>query len=169
MTADQDLRVSDADRDRAAAEVREHFAAGRLSEEELNERVDTVYRARTKGDLDRARADLPALPASPAEARAELAERRSQLRRELLQQTGGALVPFFICVAIWAMSGANGSFWPAWVAIGAVVLLVRNGWRLFGPAPELDQVEADLARRREHRQERYEHRHEHRQRRRLER
>jgi hypothetical protein len=30
----------------------------------------------------------------------------------------------------------------------AVIPLVRNGWRLYGPAPELDEVERDLARRR---------------------
>jgi hypothetical protein len=32
----------------------------------------------------------------------------------------------------------------------AAIPLVRNGWRLYGPAPELDRVEQELARR-EHR------------------
>jgi hypothetical protein len=34
------LRVSDQDRDRAGQQLREHFAAGRLTEDEFNERVE---------------------------------------------------------------------------------------------------------------------------------
>jgi len=29
----------------------------------------------------------------------------------------------------------------------AVIALARNAWRLYGPAPELDKVEAELTRR----------------------
>jgi hypothetical protein len=101
------------------------------------------------GDLRTVLADLPALPPAVATRRAELAERRAALQRELLQETGGALVPFLICTVIWIAAGANTYFWPAWVALAAVIPLVRNGWRLYGPAPELDRVEEHLARRRE--------------------
>jgi hypothetical protein len=38
--------------------------------------------------------------------------RSSELGRHLLQQTGAALTPFLVCVAIWVLSGANGSSWP---------------------------------------------------------
>ena len=143
-----DLRASDEERERAASELRVHFAAGRLSEDELNDRLEAVYAARTAGDLRTVLADLPALPPAPTDRRAELAQRRSELQRELLQQTGGALVPFLVCTAIWVATGAHDAFWPAWVALVAVIPLVRNGWRLYGPAPELDRVEAELARRR---------------------
>src|SRR5204863_6418162 len=51
---------------------------------------------------------------------------------------------FLVCTAIWLTSGANGQFWPIWVALVAVIPLVRNGWRLYGPAPELDRVEEEL-------------------------
>src|SRR5436853_23129 len=40
----EDVRVSDEQRERAAQEIREHFAAGRLTEEELSERVDALER-----------------------------------------------------------------------------------------------------------------------------
>jgi Domain of unknown function (DUF1707) len=143
-----DVRISDDDRERAASELRDHFAAGRLSEEELNERLEAAYRARTEADLALLRTDLPALPAN---RRSELAIRRAELRNELVQQTGAGLVPFAICVAVWAASGANGSFWPAWVALFALIPLLRNGWRLYGPAPDLESVERELRRRREHR------------------
>jgi uncharacterized membrane protein YccC len=148
MTDGPELRASDEQRERAAAEIRHHFAEGRLSADELGERLDAVYRARTEGELQALRADLPALPATREQARTEIAQRRSRLRRELLQQTGGGLVIFLVCVAIWAISGASGGFWPGWVALIVLIPLLRNGWRLYGPAPELDRVEEELARRR---------------------
>jgi DUF1707 SHOCT-like domain len=142
------LRVSDADRESAASELREHFAQGRLDGEELAERLGRVYSARTEAELSAARADLPPLQPASAARGVELAERRAGLARELVQQTGGALVPFLVCTLVWLFSGAGGSFWPAWVALVALVPLARNGWRLYGPAPELDRVEQDLAERR---------------------
>ena len=142
-----ELRASDEQRERAAREIRDHFAAGRLTADELSERLDAVYRAKTEGDLRRLRADLPNLPATPAETRSELTQRRAKLRRDLIQHTGGALVPFLFCTAIWAMSGGDGHFWPAWVLLFALIPALRNGWQLYGPAPDLDRVEQDLARR----------------------
>jgi hypothetical protein len=139
------VRASDEERDRAASELREHFAAGRVDADELGERLDRAYAARTHAELEAIRADLPALPASPAAKRAELDARRSELSRELLQQTGAAAVPFLVCTVIWLLSGRRGSFWPAWVALVALIPLVRNGWRLYGPAPDLDRVADDLA------------------------
>src|SRR5215472_15629653 len=56
---DDRFRVSDADRDRAAAFLRDHFAAGRLTAGELDERLTAALRARTFGDLRRLLADLP--------------------------------------------------------------------------------------------------------------
>jgi uncharacterized protein DUF1707 len=149
MSDGAELRASDEERELAASQLREHFAAGRLSEDELNERLEAVYGARTGGDLRTVLADMPPLPASPASRGVELRQRRATLQRELVQQTGGALVPFLICTVIWAATGAHGMFWPAWVALAAVIPLLRNGWRLYGPAPELDRVEAELARRAE--------------------
>jgi Domain of unknown function (DUF1707) len=145
-----DLRASDEERERVALEMREHFAAGRLSADELSDRLEGVYGARTTAQLQAARADLPALPASPAATRAEPARRRAALQRELVQQTGGGLAPFLVCTVIWAATGANGYFWPAWVALATLISLLRNGWLLYGPAPELDRVKADLLARREH-------------------
>ena len=81
---------------------------------------------------------------TPQQRKAELAERRSHLQRRLLQQTGGALSLFMICAVIWLADGASGEFWPIWVAIFPLIALLRNGWRLYGPAPELDRVEREL-------------------------
>jgi hypothetical protein len=67
------IRASDADRERAADALREHFAAGRINEEELSDRIDAVYRATTVQELDHLRRDLPSLPVSPQASRAEIA------------------------------------------------------------------------------------------------
>ena len=53
------IRASDADRDRVAAALQEHYAAGRLSREEFDQRVDAAMAARTLDDLDALLADLP--------------------------------------------------------------------------------------------------------------
>jgi Domain of unknown function (DUF1707) len=148
VTDRADLRVSDEERDRAANEIREHFAAGRLSDDELGDRLSAVYRAQTVQELGALRADLPALPPTPEQQRAELAQRRRELQRRLLQQTGGGIGLFVICTVIWLTSGHHGQFWPIWVALVVVIPLVRNGWRLYGPAPELDRVEQELSTRR---------------------
>ena len=53
------IRASDADRDRVAGLLQEHLAAGRLTDEEFDERVDAALHARTLGELDELLADLP--------------------------------------------------------------------------------------------------------------
>lgn len=144
------LRASDEQRERAAQEIREHFAAGRLTEEELSERVQAAYSARTEQELKTLLADLPQLPATAAQQKAELAARRSQLQRRLLQETGGGVGVFVLCTLIWLGSGAHGQFWPIWVALVVLIPLLRNGWRLYGPAPEFDRVERELEARTRH-------------------
>ena len=53
-----ELRASDADRERHAEILRHAAGEGRLTVEELDERLDTVYEARTHGELDRLVADV---------------------------------------------------------------------------------------------------------------
>jgi DNA-binding PadR family transcriptional regulator len=53
------IRISDADRERATIRLRDHYAEGRLTREELDERVMAALRARTFGELRCLMADLP--------------------------------------------------------------------------------------------------------------
>lgn len=138
------LRASDADRDRTAGILREHYGVGRLDQDELDERVQKAYGAKTHGELSALLGDLPKLPVSAKEARRELVERRAQLRRRVVQESGGGLGVFFLCTAIWAVTGASGFFWPAFTLIAVVAPLVRNGWALYGPGADLDRLEAQL-------------------------
>lgn len=55
------LRASDADRDRVAEILRAAAADGRLSLEELDERLDRLYTAKTYGELEPVVEDLPGL------------------------------------------------------------------------------------------------------------
>ena len=61
MTPDPKIRASDQDRERVATLLREHHAAGRLTAEEFDERLDRAFAAKTMGDLDELLADLPAI------------------------------------------------------------------------------------------------------------
>lgn len=56
---DYDLRIGDAERDAAMAQLREHFAAGRLTLDELGERIDGALTAKTQRQIDALMADLP--------------------------------------------------------------------------------------------------------------
>jgi DUF1707 SHOCT-like domain len=53
------IRISDADRERATGRLREHFAEGRLTSDELDERISAALSAKNFGDLRRTMADLP--------------------------------------------------------------------------------------------------------------
>jgi hypothetical protein len=55
------LRVDGHERERAAGELNAHYIAGRLTEDELHDRLGQAYTARTRGDLASVLGDLPAL------------------------------------------------------------------------------------------------------------
>ncbi|WP_028659881.1 DUF1707 SHOCT-like domain-containing protein [Nocardioides insulae] len=63
--SDDFYRIADADRERAAARLSDHFAEGRLDHDEYNERLDAVWSARTAADLRMLFHDLPMAPPTP--------------------------------------------------------------------------------------------------------
>jgi hypothetical protein len=135
------LRASDADREELIKELNEHAVAGRLSTDELDERLGAAYAARTTAELAALRRDLPV---SDRQSALSHAARRSHLTRRLIQETGGALTLFIVSCVVWVASGANGQFWPIWILLVVLLSAVRTGWALFGPAPDLDAVERHL-------------------------
>jgi hypothetical protein len=143
-----DLRASDEDRERLVADLREHAVAGRISTDELEERAQAVYSAKTTAELDALRRDLPMTKEALAMSHTE---RRAHLTRRLIQETGGTAGLFVVGTVIWLVGGASGQFWPVWILIVVALSLARNGWALFGPAPDLDAVEQHLDQRRERR------------------
>jgi uncharacterized protein DUF1707 len=100
------LRASDADRERVAKFLREQHAVGRLTHDELEERIDRAYHAVTMGDLDRLIADLPHPNRPPAPRRAPV---RRGPPRALIPVGLAALVAFSaptVAVVLVAVMGA---------------------------------------------------------------
>lgn len=59
MASQPSLRIGDAERESVAAELREHYALGRLTLDEFSQRLDAVLAAKTQRDLQRITSDLP--------------------------------------------------------------------------------------------------------------
>jgi len=148
MSDPSSLRIADADREQLVDELREHAIAGRLTSEELEERIGKAYRATTRADLEQLKADLPV---SSTSVKLALSKRKGQLRRRLLQEAGGSVGLWAICLGIWVSDGASGSFWPGWVIALTLLVLLRDAWRLYGPASDLEIVHARLQARHERR------------------
>jgi hypothetical protein len=74
MAMGSEIRVGDAEREAVASQLRDHYADGRLTLEELNERLDQVFAAKTRADLNVLTRDLPVAPrlvtGTPSGARA---------------------------------------------------------------------------------------------------
>jgi hypothetical protein len=105
------VRVSDRERDQVVASLREHAGEGRLEMDELAERLDSVYAARTRADLAALTADLPEpSPRSPV-------EEHGPRQRELRSHVAAFVAVNLLLVAIWALTGA-GYFWPVWPILG---------------------------------------------------
>jgi hypothetical protein len=139
------VRASDAERERVADRLRENAGDGRITPDELAERLDVVYSARTVGELDTVLHDLPGDSPVP-----ELVRRRAIARQALLHRAGGVLITDALVVGIWAATGAGGSFWPLWVILFTTIALARDTWRRLGPGGTLSDSELGEYRRARH-------------------
>jgi hypothetical protein len=137
---DPRLRASDSDRDAVAEQLREAHTEGRLTLEELEERLGKAYTARTFADLAPLTADLPlsfsagTVAPRPATGPARVPPARSQPSGSWVDT--GLRAGWYawatvvgINVMIWLLvtigTGNWVYFWPAWVAgPWGVVLLV---------------------------------------------
>jgi Flp pilus assembly protein TadB len=63
---DEKIRISDSDRERIATRLRDFFAEGRLTTEELDERITATLNAKTAGDLRQVMKDLPQASDTPS-------------------------------------------------------------------------------------------------------
>jgi len=147
--------VTDADRDAAAAQLREHYAAGRLSLDEFRDRLDAVYQAHTARELGMVTDSLPhegvvirpgapwdsyrsGYPLGAAEMRAAMARvgRRIMLAFGVVT-AGSLLVLTLLITAFMVHGGLLGVVVGALltilaagvVAMGALVWLARRLWR----------------------------------------
>ena len=103
------MRASEAEREAAVDELRTHAAAGRLDVEELEDRIEAAFAARTREELAELQRDLPRAPHS---------DFGEHLRVFVAVQ--------LLMVAIWALTGA-GYFWPVWPFMGWGIGLLVHG------------------------------------------
>jgi len=126
--SDQNLRVSDAERQAVADRLAEHFAAGRLDQAEFDDRVGRAMGAKTRADLSGLFADLPetGAPAVPGYP-------RRRQRHPVL------LVALFVVLAV----AAAHVLWWATVPLlwlGLLVVVVLFATRTIGrPRPRQDR------------------------------
>jgi hypothetical protein len=108
------IRASDAEREQHVELLREHAVLGRLSVDELSDRLDRAYAAQTRGELAVLVADLPA-----ADLRSADPPHGQRRHRGLHRPPNfvGFLAVALLLIAIWAATGA-GYFWPAWPILG---------------------------------------------------
>jgi hypothetical protein len=137
------LRAADADRERVVEALRQHHVDGRLDAEELNQRIDRVYAAKTFGELDEITTDLPPIqtparagapvrprPADPGRARAKAAFQRHLFT--YLWVNG-------LLVVIWALTNFGGYFWPVWPMLGWGIGLGAHAFSVYGPRVDEDE------------------------------
>lgn len=126
------MRAGDSDRERVAEILRDAHTEGRLGQEELLERVEATYSARTFNDLDRLIEDLP-IDRRPANPIARMTTPRSAPVPVNRPNVGRRIARGFLTTSWWIYfgvlaivmivwvstnigNGEWGNFWPGWVA-----------------------------------------------------
>ena len=147
--------VTEAGRDAAAAQLREHYAAGRLSLDEFQDRLDAVYRAQTARELGTVTDSLPHLgavipPGAPwgsyprgypltiAEVRAAMARAGRRVMLAFGVVTAGSLLALTALITAFLVHGGLlgvvvgvllAILATGVAAVGALVWLARRLWR----------------------------------------
>jgi hypothetical protein len=128
-----DYRVSDVERAAAQERLREAVGTGQLDLHEFDSRVATVWQAKTRGELTRVTADLPAVPPPPP---APAAPPRARIFSD---DAGGMtmrvlstiwLCAFSINVVVWVLVTLASGFthpWPIWMLPSGAVLATLYG------------------------------------------
>jgi hypothetical protein len=82
MATESELRIGHAEREAAANHLRDNYAQGRLTLDEFNQRLDAVFAATTRGQLDALTADLPQSTAASAPLQATSADGSRERSRQ---------------------------------------------------------------------------------------
>ena len=108
------LRASDADREAIAERLRHATAEGRLLAEELEDRLESVFTARTYGELDRVTADLPP---KPPERRRQPTFSHWLVPAVLIAVVLPVAIAVVVAAAVFLLTGAF-TVWLVWLVAG---------------------------------------------------
>ena len=125
------LRIGDAEREQAAAELGEHYAQGRLSVDEHADRLDRVWAARTRADLGPVFRDLPGRYGPVALAPATPARRSTYWSGDVRPFRRGRPGPFVLVLLVLLVLTAV-THVPVILVGGLVALFVLNRRRRCG-------------------------------------
>jgi Domain of unknown function (DUF1707) len=114
------MRVSDADRDRAIAELSEHYQAGRITTEEFEDRSGRALQARTTADLADLFTDLPRRQAPTTGAATSTAP--ASPARAWPARVPVAPVTILAVIAVLALLSGH-LFHIAWVPVVAIIVV----------------------------------------------
>ena len=125
-----DLRPSDAEREQVVRDLTKHCGDGRLTLDELEQRIAEVYAATSKTELQHAIRELPRTPvhipsSPPVRVKPSAAPVRNLNEND--RRNGEIALRIHLTVflsviglltAIWFLtSGGTGYFWPIWTAM----------------------------------------------------
>jgi hypothetical protein len=120
------VRASDAEREEFAEVLRKHAGEGRLDVDELDQRLEAVYAARTRDELEPLIADLPEVVPPTRSPRPDRG--RPDRSRDVRRQLFAYVAVNVLLVVVWAATGA-GYFWPIWPMLGWGLGLISHGGR----------------------------------------
>jgi hypothetical protein len=139
--------ASDADRDAAAGKLADAVASGRLSLADHEARLESLFAARTQGEVEAVTADLPALPARMSGLYRSVDEHQCVVIGGSVQRTGRFTIGRFctvtaafgqvnldlraaaptqreIEVAIWSVASSVSLTVPRWWGLSSKVLVI---------------------------------------------
>ena len=134
MVTGPDVRIGDTDREAVAAPLREHYAQGRLTMEEFDQRLDAAFAAPMRSQLSALTRDLPPaatpsapLPVTAAGARRERSGREhrpgSRARLGLIPMILAAVIAWLLIVDLQLRMFP----WPGKLAIFLLIFTVVRG------------------------------------------
>jgi uncharacterized membrane protein len=123
------IRIGDTERDRAVAALGDHFAAGRLTNEEFEQRMEQAIQARFNDDLEPLFVDLPRTVEPHVEAKSQ-----QQSDIPLAWAAMFWLAPLFVITAVVAAVVLSAP-WLVWIFLWMFLItgLFRRRRRYVGP------------------------------------
>jgi uncharacterized protein DUF1707 len=139
MTGPEHLRVGDAERDEVAVALHDHFVQGRLTRDELDERLERTLSARTAGDLREVTRDLPD-PRSRRESSGATPASHHPVRRTHRHPHPPVVPILFVVLLVTALAAGPGGpvlgavrvMLLAWLALAVIGLVRHRRWHRAG-------------------------------------